>query len=54
VAIVTNFLVAAIRLPQKGGPEHKIGVFQVRKILGDFAQGLLAQCFDQRAMQARL
>lgn len=54
VAIVSNFLVAPIRLPQEGCPEHEIGIFQVRKILGDFAQDLLAQCLDPRVMQARL
>jgi hypothetical protein len=54
VAIVSNFLVAPIRLPQEGYPEHEISIFQVRKILSDFAQDLLSQCFDQQAMQARL
>ncbi len=53
-AIVSNFLVAPIRLPQEGCPEHEIGLFQVRKILGDFAQDLLEKCFDPRVLQARL
>lgn len=54
VAIVSNFLVAPIRSPQEVCPEHEISVFQVRKILSDFAQDLVTQCFDLRAMQARL
>ena len=54
VAIVSNFLVAPIRLSQEVCTEHEISVFQVRKILSDFAQDLLAKCFDLRAMQARL
>jgi hypothetical protein len=54
VAIVSNFLLAPIRLPEELCPEHEISIFQVRKILGDFAQDLMAQCFDLQAMQARL
>ncbi len=53
-AIVSNFLVAPIRLPQEGCPEHEIGLFQVRKILGDFVQDLLEKCFDPRGLQAQL
>jgi hypothetical protein len=54
VAIVSNFLVAPIRLPQERCAEHEISIFQVRKILGDFAQDLMAQCSDLQAMQVRL
>jgi hypothetical protein len=53
-AIVSNFLVAPIRLPHEEFPEHEIGLFQVRKILGDFAQDLLEKCFDLRVLQAHL
>jgi hypothetical protein len=51
LAVLSNFLIAPVRLPDEAGPHHEISPFQVRKILADFAPDLAAKIFDRPALQ---
>jgi Transposase DDE domain len=50
VAVLSNSLIAPVRLPDEACPAQEISAFQVRKILADFAQDLGAKLGDQSAL----
>jgi Transposase DDE domain len=50
VAVLSNFLIAPIRLPVADAPQHEISPFQVRKILADFGRDLVTKLFDRPAL----
>lgn len=54
VAVVSNFIIAPIRLPEESCPQREISMFQVRRILGEFAQNLLTKLFDRLALHQLL
>jgi hypothetical protein len=54
VAVLTNFLIAPLRLPDEAYPEHEISAVRVRQILAEFAQDLLAKLTDFAAWQGVL
>jgi hypothetical protein len=50
VALLSNYLIAPVRLPDEACPAHEISAFQARKILADFAQDWVAKLLDQQAL----
>lgn len=54
VAIVSNFLLAPVRLPQEACPQQEISLFQVRKILAGFAHDLMTHSSHPMAQLAWL
>jgi hypothetical protein len=51
VAVLSNTLIAPVRLPDEACPAHEISAFQGRKILADFAPDLVAKLFDRPALR---
>jgi hypothetical protein len=51
VAVLSNYLIAPVRLPDETCPAHEISAFQVRKILADFAQDLVEKLLNQPALR---
>lgn len=51
VAVLSQYLIAPVRLPDQACPAHEISAFQARKILADFAQDLVEKLLNSLALQ---